>query len=66
MLQSLQEMAVYLAAIIAAILLLGIIVYRRMFVSAQYAQMSDSDKLETPTYEEMDSGIKISTEEDDE
>ncbi len=66
MLQSIQELGVYLAAIIATILLLGIVAYRRMFVSAQYTEMSHSDKLETPTYEEMGSGITITPPDDDE
>ncbi|MFW9908834.1 MAG: hypothetical protein ACFFEF_09690 [Candidatus Thorarchaeota archaeon] len=66
MLQSLQEMTIYFAAIIAAILLFGIAFYKRIFIRGQFAEMSDSDKLESPTYEEMESGVVVTTEDDEE
>ena len=32
---------------------------RSFYVRSQFRDMDDSDKLQTPTYEEMDSGIKL-------
>lgn len=38
---------------------------RSFYIRSQFRDMDDSDKLQTPTYEEMDSGIKLSDDEED-
>ncbi len=52
---------IYAVMIIAALILA--LLARNRFVRSQ--KTDDSDKLETPTYEEMDPGIKLSEPEDD-
>ena len=37
---------------------------RNRFTRSQFQDTDDSDKLETPTYEEMDPGIQLSEPED--
>ena len=34
-------------------------------IEHQFQEMEDSDKLSSPTYEEMDSGIKLSDDDDE-
>ena len=37
----------------------------RYFAKMQYRKLDDSEKLQSPTYEEMDSGIQLSDPDDD-
>jgi hypothetical protein len=54
---------IYFILALGAIILLYLV--RAFFVRSQYRDMQDSDKLESPTYEEIDSGIKISIDDED-
>lgn len=58
----LYEYGIY-AAIIFGTLILAVLA-RSRFARAQFQEMNDSDKLETPSYERMDSGVKLSDEDD--
>lgn len=58
----LYKYGIYAAMIIGAMILTALV---RYFAKAQYRKMDDSDKLESPSYEEMDSGIKLSDPEEE-
>jgi hypothetical protein len=58
----LYKYGIYAAMIIGAAIVAALV---RYFAKAQYRKMDDSDKLSTPSYEEMDSGIKLSDPEED-
>jgi len=53
---------IYAVIIIGALVLA--LLARNRFALAKFQEMDDADKLETPSYEEMDSGIKLSEPED--
>lgn len=55
---------IYAAIIIGALILA--LLARNPFVRSLFQEMDDADKLEAPSYEEMDSGIKLSEPEDNE
>ena len=53
---------------IYAVMIIGasvVAILVRYFAKTQYRKMDDSDKLESPTFEEQDSGIVITDPEDD-
>ena len=58
----LYHYGIYIVIAIGALLLAALT--RSRFARAQYQEMDDSDKLASPSYEEMDAGIKLSDEED--
>jgi len=58
----LYKYGIYAAMIIGASIVAALI---RYFAKARYRKMDDSDKLSSPSYEEMDSGIKLSYPEDE-
>lgn len=58
----LYQYGIYIVIAIGALLLAALT--RSRFARAQYQEMDDSDKLTSPSYEEMDAGIKLSDEED--
>ena len=58
----LYKYGIYAAIIIGALILATLA--RSRFARAQFQKMDDSDKLQSPSYERMDSGIKLSDEDD--
>jgi len=58
----LYKYGIYTAIILGAMILA--VLARSRFARAQYHGMDDSDRLTAPTYEEMDSGIKLSDDDD--
>ena len=59
----LSKYGIYAAIILGALILAALA--RNRFARARFQEMDDSDKLQTPTYEEMDSGIKLSDDDED-
>lgn len=53
----------YLVLAIGAILIAALV--RSFYLRKQFHDKDDSDKLQSPTYEEMDPGIKISDDNDE-
>ncbi|MBY8998812.1 MAG: hypothetical protein KGD60_13880 [Candidatus Thorarchaeota archaeon] len=53
----------YLVLAIGAILIAALV--RSFYLRKQFHDMDDSDKLAAPSYEETDSGIKISIDDED-
>jgi hypothetical protein len=60
----LYKYGIYAAMIIGALILAYLA--RNRFARGQFQEMEDSDKLEAPTYEHMDSGVTISDPDDEE
>ena len=60
----LYKYGIYAAIILGAMILAFLA--RNRFARGQFQEMDDSDKLETPTYEQMDSGITLSDPDDEE
>ena len=54
---------IYAVMIIGALVLA--VLARSRFARAQYQRMEDSDKLEAPSFEEMESGIVVNTDDED-
>lgn len=52
------------AAIILGSLILAFLA-RNRFARAQFQKMEDDDKLQAPTYEQMDSGVTVSDPDDE-
>ena len=59
----LYKYGIYAAIILGALILAALA--RNRFARARFQEMDDSDKLQSPTYEEMDSGIKLSDDDDE-
>lgn len=60
----LYKYGIYAAIILGALILAALA--RNRFTRARFQEMDDSDKLQAPIYEEMDSGIKLSDPEEEE
>jgi len=58
------QYGIYAVAAVAALILAALA--RNRFARGQFQEMEDSDKLEAPTYEHMDSGVTISDPDDEE
>jgi len=58
----LTQNILYIVLAIGALLVAALV--RSFFIRSQYHDMDDSDKLQTPSYERMDSGIKLSDDDD--
>ena len=58
----LSTYGIYAAMIIGATIVATLV---RFFAKAQYRKLDDSDKLESPTYEKVESGIKLSDPDDE-
>ncbi len=59
----LYKYGIYAVMIIGASVVAALV---RYFAKVQYRKLDDSDKLQAPTYEEMESGIIISVPDEDE
>ena len=59
----LYKYGIYAAMIIGAAIVATLV---RYFAKAQYRKLDDSDKLASPSFEEMESGIIISDPDDEE
>lgn len=59
----LYKYGIYAAIILGALILAALA--RNRYARAQFQEMGDSDKLEAPTYEQMDSGVTVSDPDDE-
>jgi len=59
----LRQYGIYITIAIGTLIL--VYLARVFFAKFQYHKLGDSDKLQTPSYEEMDSGITLSNPDDE-
>ncbi len=57
------QYGIFIVIAIGALILAALT--RSRFARARYQEMDDSDKLASPSYEKMDSGVKISVDDED-
>ncbi|MFW9769023.1 MAG: hypothetical protein ACFFF9_15940 [Candidatus Thorarchaeota archaeon] len=59
----LHKYGIFVGIILAAFIL-ALVAWNR-YAQAKFAEMGDSDKLQTPTYEHLDSGVVVSDPDDE-